>query len=107
MSDKLTATSRGNGYYKFPDGLMLCWGQDALSTSSQAKYVNFQQAFVSSPQLIAGWSFNANDNISGDIGALKTSKVTNVNFYFTIGGDLPSEMSGKLYCNWLAIGRWK
>ena len=104
---KVIPTSSTN-YIKFPDGTMYCWGlTQALTTVLQGFYVAYPTDFVSAPTLIATWSFGTGSNQPGDIGALKTSEVSASQFYVTIGGDLPSVMSGALKVSWLAIGRWK
>lgn len=99
---KPTTNISGNQYCKMLDGTLICWGTDIFTDYMT---VQFPQAFTQTPRVIASWGFHTEATVSGDIPALKTYAVTTTNFASTIGGAIPSGMSGKLRVNWIAIGR--
>ena len=106
--EKLSNDS-ANGYCKFPDGTLICWGSVTISSSYQswgAMYVSdanpdvtFPAPFLSAPAL----SVTCKEQVSGVIvnAVCTATKWNQVAIMRQSSGTFPVPLS------YIAIGRWK
>lgn len=90
----------GNGYVKFNDGTLICYGQDN-SASTGYTTISFPEAFISPPTIIISQASNSETT---NIVCSKLSVITKDDFRFACvysGGYLVQ------YAKWVAIGKWK
>lgn len=105
----------GSGYYKLPDGTLLCYGRNAITvnstsakTSGSLYYyecsanITFPVAFIVTPTVVYG---KATDNIAA-IGWSNPSP-TGITEIDMITGTSTTSAGTKFTIGWLAIGRWK
>ena len=106
FSNVTTKSLGQNGYYKFPDGLLIQWGQRAGSSTSGIS-VYLPVSFYDTNYIVQGSIVKSNsDAITYSATPLlnptKSSFIMDRNFSST-GGSGTS--TGTF--NWIAIGRWK
>lgn len=109
----------GNGYIKFKDGTMICWGSkegsigvttrwDAFYYSDNIDFSNFAKSFIATPKV----SISANSVSAGYLYLVATSPSTNKQPSTTSAGGFciirPSSSGSVGYSvSYIAIGRWK
>ena len=113
MSDKLTATSSGNNYIKFPDGIMIQWGTVSLTTATTAanypafgiavyraaNKFNYPIPFIDIPAVV----IDGDNVLYGAIGII-ASATTKETFNVEVGHNAAN---ATIKGHWIAIGRWK
>lgn len=113
--EKLSNDS-ANGYCKFPDGTLLCWGvisvpyHTAISNAWGSVYQsgtidvgeNFPVAFVSNPELIVTLKSSPVSFLENNL----TASTTGINGSYWLMRPLNATLING-FITWLAIGRWK
>ena len=104
FSNVITKSLGLNGYYKFPDGLLIQWGYFSAGTSDNQS-VNFPLSFKSCFSLAFSSSADNTDNSiwSVNYAAIYASYFTVYRRYADAGTIANSSQSFR----WIAIGTWK
>lgn len=90
----------GNGYIKYSDGTLICYGQENSSASGYIT-INFPINFIAAPTVVASQSANTETTT---IVITKLSAITTSSFRVACvysGGYLLQ------FVKWVAIGKWK
>ena len=113
--EKLSNDS-ANGYCKFPDGTLMCWGTISIPNSTTisntwgsvyesariAVSINFPVAFVSAPELIVSLKSNPVTFLENTL----TASTTGIDgAYWLMRPQSATLDNGSI--TWFAIGRWK
>lgn len=106
FSNVTTKSLGQNGYYKFPDGLLIQWGQRAGSSTSGVS-VYLPVSFYDTNYIVQGnIAKSGSDAITYSATPLlnptKSSFIMDRNFSSTGGSGISTGVF-----NWIAIGRWK
>ena len=105
FSNVTTKSLGQNGYYKFPDGLMMQWGNS--STSGRNKTVYLPISFYDSNYSVMIAMRRTTDNttnLTGDIYSFSKSSFVMYGLFHATDSNNGAYNGG---FNWVAIGRWK
>ena len=105
FSNVTTKNLGQNGYYRFPDGLMLQWGYS--SSSGRNKTIYLPISFYDTNYSVMITMRRGTDdttNLTGDVWTQNKSSFLMFGLYHATDTNNGAYWSG---FNWLAIGRWK
>ena len=102
LSNVITKSLGLNGYYKFPDGLLMQWGYS--NSSGVSRRINFPISFYND-------NYSITMGVNGGIGTITSLSIIiteRASTYIKVKGtmgDSSSTHDNSFY--WIAIGRWK
>ena len=102
LSNVITKSLGLNGYYKFPDGLLMQWGYS--NSSGVSTRINFPISFYND-------NYSITMGVNGGIGTITSLSIIiteRASTYIKVKGtmgDSSSTHDNSFY--WIAIGRWK